>query len=395
MFTKRIAICAAAASGMTATLFLQTRKGFVFEKRIEQATFSSLKSQYHITEVRMLLSENDTYLKLIELPNGVVATRDLVREHMRSVVPEPIDDGFMDWKTVDSMGGGVSVQVFVVKASVLAPLLASARAAGIVITACEPPSLAMARLTKHIKEAFLLVYPQVQPGYLIAVSGGKVLEVASVDALHSLEDAKKSFVDYVKKLWGVTVTAIATDVPNPMLGLAAKTDFQGEDMNVLTIPSAGYAKQTRSLSIPFIIIGVAVLVFTIAFFVIRKSGTKSAASNAESSAASVVSPAPTPTEKPVQKSQLAVEIQNGNGEAGLAGKWKTVLAKAGYSTITTGNADNYEYTGVTIQAKTAGIAAVLLEDVKPAYAAASVSGTFLDSTSSVDAIVIVGRNPAP
>ena len=396
MFNNRIAICVMTASGMTATLFLKTRKGIVFEKQLEQVTFASLKNQYHITVVRMLLSENDTYLKLIELPKGVVATRDLVKDQMSMVVPEPIDDVFMDWKTVETTSDNTSVQVFVVKQSVLAPMLKSAHDAGVEITACEPPSLAVARLTKHINESFLLIYPQAKPEYLVAVAGGKVLEVASVDALHSLEDAKKAFVLYVKKLWGVTVTAIATDVPNPVLGLATKTDFQGSDMDVLTVPSVASAKQTRSLPIPLIIGGVALLVCIAAFLIIRVFGTKLEITKGEPSSVAVVSPsaAAQPTAVPIQKSSLAIEIQNGNGEAGLAGKWKTVLTEAGYTTITTGNADNYEYRTVIVQAKTAEIAAMIMKDLESPNASATAAPSFLDSSSSVDAIVIVGRNPA-
>ena len=394
MFNNRIAICVMTASGMTATLFVKTRNGVVFEKRIEQISFASLKKQYHITEVRMLLSEDDTYLKLIELPRGVVATRELVKEYMSMMVPEPIDDVFMDWKTVETTSDNTSVQVFVVKQSVLAPMIQSARDAGVQITACEPPSLAVARLTKHINESFLLIYPPQKPEYLVAISGGKVLEVASVDALHSLEDAKKSFVLYVKKLWGVTVTAIATDVPNPMVGLAAKTDFQGSDMEVLTIPSVESAKQNRSLPIPLIIGGVALLVCIAAFLVIRVFGMKPMVTNGEQSSVAVVSPAATPTAIPVQKSSIAIEIQNGNGEAGLAGKWKKVLTEAGYTTITTGNADNYEYKTVIVQAKTAAIVAMLLKDLESPNASATAASTFLDNAASVDGIVIVGRNPA-
>jgi hypothetical protein len=49
---------------------------------------------------------------------------------------------------------------------------------------------------------------------------------------------------------------------------------------------------------------------------------------------------------------------------------------------------------VIVQAKTAEIGALLAADLGSPNAAATVSSSFLDSASSVDAIVIVGRNPA-
>src|SRR3989338_8184393 len=66
------------------------------------------------------------------------------------------------------------------------------------------------------------------------------------------------------------------------------------------------------------------------------------------------SPTPKPTSNPVDKtsgldrSKLSVEVQNGSGQAGVAGKASGILKDLGYNITSTGNADNFDYSNVTI-----------------------------------------------
>jgi hypothetical protein len=107
-----------------------------------------------------------------------------------------------------------------------------------------------------------------------------------------------------------------------------------------------------------------------------------------------ISPTLKPTEIPIQKEALKIEVQNGSGETGLAGKGKAVLEKAGYASVTTANADTYDYTGVTVKGKTSAIASFIVGDLKATYKHATASGAVLDTSSAVDAIVILGKDAA-
>lgn len=395
MFGKKsIIICVVTPErNLDAHFVVETGKGLRVEKTVSAISFQTVKQTYHGSHVRLLVSEDDVYLKLLRFPKGTIITRDMVFEKIREIIPEDITDAFFDWKEVPIGNDELGVQVFAVKQSVLAPLAKTAAISGVTIDAVESPSLAVARLTSHIKESFLLVYPPAKPQYLAAVSGGRVLEVVSVDELTSLEDAKHTFVAYVKKIWGVTVTAIANDMPNPIIGLAAKQDFQGEDMDVLTIPSTTTATHPRTIPIVLIIFGAALLVFGIAFFVIRFMGTKptSATPKQEIDVTIPVSPTIHETETLINKAELKVEVQNGTGEVGLAGKGKKVLEDAGYTNVTTANADLFDYEGVMVKGKTIEIAQFVVVDLKTAYSQASVSSTIIDNNATVDAIVILGK----
>jgi hypothetical protein len=107
---------------------------------------------------------------------------------------------------------------------------------------------------------------------------------------------------------------------------------------------------------------------------------------------------PTPTVNPVDKdsgldrSQLTVTVQNGSGTAGVAAKAVTVLKNLGYDVVGSGNADNFNYTNVTIQVKAgkSDFLALLKKDLGFSYTIGAATSDLPDSFSS-DALVIIGQ----
>lgn len=317
---KKITVCNVSHTSITATIFSLTNKRLVVEKKVENTSFQALRSDFGIKRVRLLLPEGEE------------------------------------------------------KKVVLDTIVKTAGDAGIIVEAYEPPSVAMARMASKVHEPFILVYPPVKPEFICAIQDGNVLEVMPVDPLGSLEDTKHTFIAYVANTWGISVRTIATNTPDPVVGLASKTELTGQDMD-----------EKKILPLPLIIGITALLVVAIGFFSIRLQKSPS-----------IVSPqimllTPTPTEVPIVRGDIKVEVQNGSGIAGLASKGKKVLEDAGYTMVTTANADNYEYKGVMVKAKTAAISAFVVSDIKDTYTSATVSSTLLDTTSTVDAIVILGK----
>jgi hypothetical protein len=94
----------------------------------------------------------------------------------------------------------------------------------------------------------------------------------------------------------------------------------------------------------------------------------------------------------LDRSTLSVEIQNGSGEKGVAAKGSDVLKGFGYKVSSTGNADNYNYTEVTIKVKStkSNFLALLKKDLGFSYTVGSTSAD-LSSDSTADALVIIGK----
>ena len=112
-----------------------------------------------------------------------------------------------------------------------------------------------------------------------------------------------------------------------------------------------------------------------------------ASSEAQLSITPVASP-----EGELVRSKLRVVVLNGSGIAGSAQKYAAILTKAGYTLVTTGNADAFDYQGITIHTKsTASKYLPLLEqDIKAAVPQVKIT-TSSDDTIATDAEIIAGR----
>ena len=110
------------------------------------------------------------------------------------------------------------------------------------------------------------------------------------------------------------------------------------------------------------------------------------------------SPTPKPSVNPVDsttgldRSTLNVVIENGSGQAGVAGTASDYLTGLGYNVTSTANADNFNYTNVTIQVKNAksDFLPLLTKDLGVNYTIGNTSSDLPDSASE-DALVIIGQ----
>ena len=94
----------------------------------------------------------------------------------------------------------------------------------------------------------------------------------------------------------------------------------------------------------------------------------------------------------LDRSTLSVEVQNGSGVTGAASKASDVLKSFGYKVASVGNANNEDYTNVTIQVKStkSNFLALFKKDLGFSYTVGSASAD-LASSSTTDALVIIGK----
>lgn len=104
------------------------------------------------------------------------------------------------------------------------------------------------------------------------------------------------------------------------------------------------------------------------------------------------SPAPTPTPAQPQRSDLKVQVLNGGGTSGSAGKAKTFLEEKGYSVGDTGNTDEYTYkkTEIHVKAGKEAYLEFLKKDLAEDYTVGT-SSADLSVDAAYDAQVIVGK----
>lgn len=107
-------------------------------------------------------------------------------------------------------------------------------------------------------------------------------------------------------------------------------------------------------------------------------------------------PAPTPTPTPdvsvLDKKTLTIQVLNGSGISGEAGKMKTLLEEKGYTVEDTGNAPAYDYETTEIQVKEdkQEFLSLLTQDLKESYSLSSTAAT-LEEDVPYDVRIIVGK----
>ena len=104
---------------------------------------------------------------------------------------------------------------------------------------------------------------------------------------------------------------------------------------------------------------------------------------------SVLSPTPTVA---VKRSALSVQVLNGSGLSGAAGKVKDLLESLGYVNVSTGNADRNDYEGLSVAAKKGSDAVweIIKSDLGSKYDVSSEKGV-LDEDSQFSAVITLGN----
>ena len=146
-----------------------------------------------------------------------------------------------------------------------------------------------------------------------------------------------------------------------------------------------------------IIIGAIVVVLIAAggFLYYQSTQKKLASPPADTTVTITKEPSTTPTPEDVKIEEYSIEIQNGSGIAGEAGRAKALIEEEEFVVDSTGNADNYDYTETVVHAKE-GVSEAWLDKLKEVlngkYEVKSRVETLDDADSDSDVVVIIGQN---
>jgi hypothetical protein len=188
--------------------------------------------------------------------------------------------------------------------------------------------------------------------------------------------------------------------------------FGESPLNINPRPAKRFPSRFFTLVIVVIVLALVVFGISKVFFANQNTGKKEtlitptitmaptnppeATKAAQATPTKGVNKTPTPTpvagSATIDKTKVSIGIQNGSGEVGVASKMATYLKGLGYKIGSTGNADNYDYEGVTVQTKAEfkNYIATLKKDLASEYTVTSATSD-LPSTSTPDILVIVGK----
>ncbi len=157
---------------------------------------------------------------------------------------------------------------------------------------------------------------------------------------------------------------------------------------------------TSNFKLPWPIIAIVLGIIVIVGIIIKIITTKSSSPLPKaneiliegSSAQTSPTPSPEATETEINCEETKLQVLNGSGVTGAAGKLAKILDTAGFTDIKIGNADNFDVKGVKIQVKDgeAELGKLIEEDLADDYEDIVVKET-LDEDSDFDAVITLGK----
>ena len=320
--------------------------------------FSVIKDRYKVTRIRLVLDEDLSHTLDLEIPLDTPgqSERSVVEQKLKEQIPEVLTAGNWDFKLKETKEVAKVVTVFVPVQETFIAFSDAATKSGIEIEAVEPISISTSR------------------------------------------------------------------DPSPFIGMAQKTDLRGNDEEVLNIqPIFAAQEETGMLSTPpvaappapqvsssasgnssrkkigkiVIIVGGLLLVALLAYGVITavKKTTPATPSPTPIPTPAAVTPTPSPTPEPVEISELKVQVLNGSGVPGEAGKVSNLLKKEDFADITTANADSYDFKTTVVSLK-ASMPSSVYDTIELALSGDYTVelGDELEESSDYDVVITVGVN---
>lgn len=394
------------------------------------------KKDFGTNVVRILLPEDKTYLKLLEFSPATIITRDLVLKKAQESIPEVLQEGYFDWKQV----GTAQAQVLAVSRDYLVPLQQAAQDAKLSLEAFEPSSFALARLTAKEKEVHLIIYKNTK-SIICAAYKGQVFGVVTIDDQSKIDKKTTELTKFVKEKWGLAIKKTISGNLDPAIGLALKEDIKGKDEKVLNLTPPKVKKiaqinqplekkaierepgdilsQSGRISKPIVNKKVALIVSIIILVLALISGGilvyQKMISRKEAVLLSEVAPStsedssdseaietdqleeellPTVSNAlELNREDLSLQVLNGSGVLGEAGRVKEFLEELGYKDVAVGNADSTDYqeTEVSIKENKKDYLELLTDDLSEKQTLSSQTALYLDKNSLFDAIIIIGK----
>ena len=326
--------------------------------------FKSLKKKFG-NRFRILLPERKTYLKLLSLTQYEL-TRPLVLSKMQETVPEVVEGTSFDWKIVAKNRDEYLVQAIAINAKYMKQIIKSIKEANIEIEAIEPVSFALSRLTKDEKEPHVAI-SNLDEKVICACFKGEVYESLIIEPADKFDEAIKHFINFVNEKWQLKISKVIDTNLNPIESLAIKKDIKGKDAEVLDLAIVGQnlkdnafdnSKMKKSHVFKIFVLLIFMLFLLIpGYFIFINSREPLFKSKKETSPAPTPetskeqSPTPTPEAIKIEREEIAILIENGDGTAGSAKEAQDYLQSLGYSDITLGNASSFDHLTITVSVK--------------------------------------------
>lgn len=258
------------------------------------------------TKARILLSDDLSYILNLEVPRDTpkAEERSYIQKKISEQIPEILENEDWDYKEITEKDGNRIVVVFAPVNAFFEKLSASLKEAGIEAEAVEPVTIARQR--DNTPEIGIALKKDLK---------GKDEEVLNIEPIDTQETLTSLEKGKHKKPKLFTMLIISTITLILLSGVA-----------VFLFIKTGYLSLDN--------------------FIVRKTAidfTKDIEKPDETTFEASNTTPETELEKEFAREELRVQVLNGRGIPGIAGKAAELLEEIGYTAVETGNADTYMY----------------------------------------------------
>lgn len=360
---------------------------------------------------RILLSDDLVYTTTVFIPFNSPNERQIVLEKVQEFIPEDLKTIPWDFKdfVTEQKNSHLSklktVQVIAFISSFIDVFKEAVKKSGIVTDVIEPNSCALSRLTITDKDPQLIISGQENISVCFCHQG-LVYGVESFTTQPN-EIQINSFINFISERFNIKplkiilnnkIEEIVVDEYkiekkslDPIVSVAFKKDIIGRDEKVLNLEIAQLnnpsSKNIFKKLFPILII--CLILVGMGFFFIKKA---KAPPTQVKTPTTINITSPTPTQILINKQDITIQILNGSGIEGVAGKMESLLKNQGYTIVDLTNADNYDYLQTEIRVKekiTTAFYDSLEKVLKSNYKI--VKGDLLTPNEKNDIVIIIGK----
>lgn len=364
--------------------------------------FAKLKEQFAITQVKIILGNALAQIAVLKQAKEKL-NREAILAGVKELFAEDVQDLSFDWKSLEDMGDYSLIEITAAPNFLLQHVKDAAATANISIVAIKPVSVLLAEQTKEITKPHLIIWRKQEALALIAYEGfvyqARDIETYAPQRIQALLNfnLEHAGLPIEQAVLSWSETALDQVKPAPEMPPTITTSTQkeldvikffidqklskGKDAAVLDLlrdqqleppsdevvpvvetdltdpavlphskmPIRNFSLEGSNNPNPLRWLLILMLVLITAgatawggYYFLTKS-TNSPASTNQVSPTPLISPTVEPTPAPVSLESLKIEILNGSGVPGEAGRVETLLKAAGFGDAQTGNADSYDY----------------------------------------------------
>lgn len=369
--------------------------------------FTEIRKDERVRDVRIVLGNDISFVGSFKAEESY--SREQNEELARGLMPFSLDKNCFDYRIVAGVGGEKWVQVIAIEKWLLDAVSNAVRDSGLLMELMIPIGVLLGEKTTGREAPTLIKWDGMEKLSVLATNG-------LTDSIYT-DETDEQINEYARAKWGLAVDMEQVILDSKSFEIsqeAFKEKNRGDDAVVLNIPIlkkeditteepvvGGEIKvvpveeKKQTVSTTTIVLVVVLILSIILMVVVLYLNSKQSATKIVAPVKTAITIAPTasPTAAIQEKMDLSiykVQVLNGSGVTGEAGRVKDLLTGKGFASVDVGNAPPQTETSIDQKSSFPSDALTAAEDNIKEYKIGNIG--LLTSDSKYDLVIVLGSS---